>query len=65
MISVYEMTMTTNEVKDYLDISHFIFNNLMKQGKLTPINKDTWRLDGSFLFSREEVEKVKEERKIE
>lgn len=65
MISVYEMTMTTNEVKDYLDISHFIFNNLMKKGKLTPINKDTWRLDGSFLFSREEVEKVKEERKIE
>lgn len=65
MISVYEMTMTTNEVKNYLDISHFIFNNLMKQGKLTPINKDTWRLDGSFLFSREEVEKVKEERKIE
>lgn len=65
MVSVYEMTMTTNEVKDYLDISHFIFNNLMKQGKLTPINKDTWRLDGSFLFSREEVEKVKEERKIE
>ncbi|MDY8166264.1 DNA-binding protein [Bacillus thuringiensis] len=65
MISVYEMTMTTNEVKDYLDISHFIFNNLMKQGKLTPINKDTWRLDGSFLFSREEIEKVKEERKIE
>ncbi|WP_242321844.1 DNA-binding protein [Bacillus cereus group sp. BfR-BA-01354] len=65
MISVYEMTMTTNEVKDYLDISHFIFNNLIKQGKLTPINKDTWRLDGSFLFSREEVEEVKEERKIE
>ncbi|WP_254490295.1 DNA-binding protein [Bacillus thuringiensis] len=65
MLNVYEMTMTTNEVKDYLDISHFIFNNLMKQGKLTPINKDTWRLDGSFLFSREEVEKVKEECKIE
>ncbi|MGF9815378.1 DNA-binding protein [Bacillus toyonensis] len=65
MINVYEMTMTTNEVKGYLDISHFIFNNLMKQGKLTPINKDTWRLDGSFLFSREEVEKVNEERKIE
>ncbi|MGF9816306.1 DNA-binding protein [Bacillus toyonensis] len=65
MINVSEMTMTTNEVKGYLDISHFIFNNLMKQGKLTPINKDTWRLDGSFLFSREEVEKVNEERKIE
>ncbi|KIV73552.1 hypothetical protein SZ39_1974 [Bacillus mycoides] len=65
MHSVYEMTMATNEVKDYLDISHFIFNNLMKQGQLTPINKDTWRLDGSFLFSREEVEKLKDEREIE
>ncbi|PEM98487.1 DNA-binding protein, partial [Bacillus pseudomycoides] len=29
--------------------------NLMKQGQLNPINKDTWRLDGSFLFNREEV----------
>ncbi|MEW9183494.1 DNA-binding protein [Bacillus mycoides] len=65
MLSVYEITMTTNEVKDYLDISHFIFNNLMKQGQLAPINKDTWRLDGSFLFSREEVDKLKDERKIE
>ncbi|HHP1053807.1 DNA-binding protein [Bacillus cereus group sp. BfR-BA-01354] len=62
MISVYEMTMTTNEVKDYLDISHFIFNNLIKQGKLTPINKDTWRLDGSFLFRRADVEAIKKER---
>ncbi|EJR92972.1 hypothetical protein [Bacillus mycoides] len=65
MLSVYEMTMTTNEVKDYLGISHFIFNNLLKQGQLTPINKDTWRLDGSFLFSREEIEKLKGEREIE
>ncbi|OUB79406.1 DNA-binding protein [Bacillus wiedmannii] len=65
MLSLYEMTMTTNEVKEYLDISHFIFNNLMKQGQLTPINKDTWRLDGSFLFNREDVEKLKDEREIE
>ncbi|WP_074594410.1 DNA-binding protein [Bacillus cereus] len=65
MLSIYEMTMTTNEVKDYLDISHFIFNNLIIQGQLTPINRDTWRLDGSFLFNREEVEKLKEEREIE
>lgn len=65
MISVYQMTMTTNEVKDYLNISQFIFNNLMKQGQLTPINKDTWRLDGSFLFNREEVIKLKENREIE
>ncbi|EOO26870.1 hypothetical protein IIU_05980 [Bacillus cereus VD133] len=65
MLNTYEMNMTTNEVKEYLDISSFIFNNLMKQGQLNPINKDTWRLDGSFLFKREEIEKVKEESKIE
>ncbi|PEE20056.1 DNA-binding protein, partial [Bacillus toyonensis] len=29
------------------------------------INKDTWRLDGSFLFKREGVEKLKEELEIE
>ncbi|PGX91146.1 DNA-binding protein [Bacillus cereus] len=65
MLSTYEINMTTNEVKKYLDISHFTFNNLMKQGQLNPINKDTWRLDGSFLFKREEVGKLKEELKVE
>jgi len=65
MLSTYEINMTTNEVKEYLDISHFTFNNLMKQGQLNPINKDTWRLDGSFLFKREEVEKLKEELEVE
>lgn len=57
--------MTTNEVKEYLDISHFTFNNLIKQGQLNPINKDTWRLDGSFLFRKEEVENLKEKLEIE
>lgn len=65
MFSLYEMTMTTNEVKEALNISHFIFNNLMKKGQLTPINKDTWRLDGSFLFNREEVEHLKNELEID
>lgn len=57
--------MTTNEVKEYLEISHFTFNNLMKRGQLHPINKDTWRLDGSFLFKKVEVEGLKEKLKIE
>ncbi|MCI0768407.1 DNA-binding protein [Bacillus sp. TL12] len=65
MLSAYEINMTTNEVKEYLDISHFTFNNLIKQGQLNPINKDTWRLDGSFLFKKEEIEKLKEELKVE
>ncbi|HDR8072603.1 TPA: DNA-binding protein [Bacillus cereus] len=65
MLSTYEINMTTNEVREYLDISNFIFNNLMKQGQLNPINKDTWRLDGSFLFKKAEVEKLKGAREIE
>ncbi|PEV83235.1 DNA-binding protein [Bacillus cereus] len=57
--------MNTNEVKAYLGISSFIFNTLMKQGQLTPINRETWRLDGSFLFKREDIEKLKKDRETE
>ncbi|MED1117028.1 DNA-binding protein, partial [Bacillus paramycoides] len=46
-------------------MSGFIFNTLMKKGQLNPINRDTWRLDGSFLFKREDIEKLKEERETE
>ncbi|MFD0769364.1 DNA-binding protein [Bacillus sp. CGMCC 1.60114] len=65
MFEMQEMNMNTNEVKAYLKISSFIFNTLMKQGQLNPINRDTWRLDGSFLFKREDIEKLKEERETE
>lgn len=60
-----QIIMNTTEVKEYLGVSHFVVNNLMKQGQLVPINKDTWRLDGSFLFEREDVEAIKKERKTE
>lgn len=60
-----QIIMNTTEVKEYLGVSHFVVNNLIKQGKLVPINKDTWRLDGSFLFEREDVEAIKKERKKE
>ncbi|PEQ47373.1 helix-turn-helix domain-containing protein [Bacillus cereus] len=65
MLSTYKRNMTTNEVKECLNISQFTFNNLVKQGQLNPLNKDTWRLDGSFLFKREDVEKLKEELAVE
>ncbi|MED0993513.1 DNA-binding protein [Bacillus nitratireducens] len=65
MFEMQETNMNTNEVKAYLEISSFIFSTLMKQGQLNPINRDTWRLDGSFLFKREDIEKLKEEREIE
>ncbi|HDR5354035.1 TPA: DNA-binding protein [Bacillus thuringiensis] len=65
MFEMQEMNMNTNEVKAYLEISGFIFNTLMKKGQLNPINRDTWRLDGSFLFKREDIEKLKEERETE
>ncbi|TKI31285.1 DNA-binding protein [Bacillus cereus] len=60
-----QIIMNTTEVKEYLGVSHFVVNNLMKQGQLVPINKDTWRLDGSFLFEREDVEVIKKERETE
>ncbi|QWI25591.1 DNA-binding protein (plasmid) [Bacillus mycoides] len=59
------INMNTTEVKEYLSVSSFIVNNLMKQGQLIPINKDTWRLDGSFLFRKEDVDSIKKEREIE
>lgn len=59
MFERQEINMNTNEVKAYLGISSFIFNTLMKQGQLTPINRETWRLDGSFLFKREDIEELK------
>ncbi|HHT7189184.1 DNA-binding protein [Bacillus cereus group sp. Bc222] len=65
MFERQEMNMNTNEVKAFLGISNFIFSTLMKQGQLTPINRETWRLDGHFLFKREDIEKLKEDRKIE
>ncbi|AXY11227.1 DNA-binding protein (plasmid) [Bacillus thuringiensis LM1212] len=60
-----QFIMNTTEVKEYLGVSNFIVNNLMKQERLVPINKDTWRLDGSFLFKREDVEIIKKERGTE
>lgn len=60
-----QMIMNTNEVKEYLEVSNFVVNNLIKQEELVPINKDTWRLDGSFLFKREDVEIIKKGRKME
>ncbi|EJR89788.1 hypothetical protein IKE_05993 [Bacillus cereus VD196] len=65
MLNIHEISMTTSDVKKYLNISHFTFNNLMKQGQLNPINKETWRLDGSFLFKREEIKTLKETLVIE
>ncbi|QWI47264.1 DNA-binding protein [Bacillus mycoides] len=60
-----QIIMNTTEVKEHLDVSHFVVNNLIKLGKLVPINKDTWRLDGSFLFERKNVEVIKKERETE
>ncbi|PFW87113.1 DNA-binding protein [Bacillus pseudomycoides] len=60
-----QIIMNTTEVKEYLGVSNFVINNLMKQEQLVPINKDTWRLDGSFLFKKEAVEAIKRERETE
>ncbi|MGY1423735.1 DNA-binding protein [Bacillus cereus] len=60
-----QIIMNTNEVREYLEVSNFVVNNLIKQEELVPINKDTWRLDGSFLFKREDVEIIKKGRETE
>ncbi|MDZ4406743.1 DNA-binding protein [Bacillus cereus] len=60
-----QIIMNTTEVREYLGVSNFVVNNLMKQEQLVPINKDTWRLDGSFLFKKEDVESIKKERETE
>lgn len=60
-----QVIMNTTEVREYLGVSNFVVNNLIKQEELIPINKDTWRLDGSFLFKKEDVEAIKKERETE
>lgn len=60
-----QLNMNTTEVREFLEISNFIVNKLVKKGQLVPINKDTWRLDGSFLFRRGDVEAIKKAREPE
>ncbi|SFC70437.1 hypothetical protein SAMN04488168_10844 [Bacillus sp. 491mf] len=61
----YEQYMDTNAAKEFLRISSFTFKKLMKENKLSPINKDTWRLDGSFLFRKNEVISLQSQLHIE
>lgn len=57
--------MDTNEVKGFLGITSFTCKKLMTEEKLVPINKDTWRLDGSFLFRKEDVVKLQTQLQID
>lgn len=59
-----QINMNTTEVREFLEISNFIVNKLVKKGQLVPINKDTWRLDGSFLFRRGDVEAIKKQENL-
>lgn len=49
------------EVEKQLNLSNFQVKKLMQEKKLVPVNIDSWRIDGKFLFIPEEVEGLKKE----
>lgn len=52
-------------VEKSLDLSSFQVKKLINEQKLIPVNIDSWRIDGKFLFNPEEVENLKKEVHIE
>ncbi len=49
------------EVGLKLNLSNFQVKKLIHEGKLSAVNKDSWRIDGKFLFDPQEVDRLKEE----
>lgn len=50
---------TTSEVAKTLGVSEPTVYKLVRNGDLTPINKEKWHIEGSFYFEEEEVEKIR------
>jgi excisionase family DNA binding protein len=55
--------LTTKEVAETLGVTGQTIYNYVKEGKITPWNKETWKMDGTYLFHAEEVERVEGELK--
>ncbi|MDP5276152.1 helix-turn-helix domain-containing protein [Chengkuizengella axinellae] len=53
--------MTTKEVADYLGLQMQTIHGYVQNKRLIPWNYDTWKIDGTYLFERLEVEKLKTE----
>lgn len=49
------------EVEEKLNLSKFQVKKLINEEKLIPVNADSWRIDGKFLFDPQKVEVLKEE----
>jgi excisionase family DNA binding protein len=58
-----DLGMTTKEVAETLGVTEQTIYNYVKEGKITPWNKETWKMDGTYLFHAEEVERVEGELK--
>ena len=51
---------STKEMAKLLHISEQTIYSLVKKEEIVPINKNDWTIDGTYYFSPETVEKVKE-----
>ena len=63
MMQSIDLGLTTKEVAETLGVTEQTIYNYVKEGKITPWNKETWKMDGTYLFHAEEVERVEKELK--
>jgi excisionase family DNA binding protein len=63
MMQQIDLGLTTKEVADTLGVTEQTIYNYVKEGRITPWNKETWKMDGTYLFHAEEVERVEKEQK--
>jgi excisionase family DNA binding protein len=63
MMETIDLGLTTKEVSETLGVTEQTVYNYVKEGRITPWNKETWKMDGTYLFYAEEVERVEKELK--
>ncbi|MCQ6282367.1 helix-turn-helix domain-containing protein [Bacillus sp. EB600] len=63
MMETINLGLTTKEVAETLGVTEQTIYNYVKEGRVTPWNKETWKMDGTYLFRAEEVERVESELK--
>lgn len=55
--------LTTKEVAAELNLSIHTIYKYVREGKLTPVYEDSWQIDQTHLFRKEDIENLKEELK--
>ncbi|MCM2534761.1 helix-turn-helix domain-containing protein [Neobacillus pocheonensis] len=63
MMETIDLGLTTKEVAETLGVTEQTIYNYVKEGRITPWNKETWKMDGTYLFHAEEVERIEGEQK--